>query len=56
MIINALKQCCYLCSYPDIEVEEQELMPEKINAYIYCSHEKVCKYYNGSEEEKNESK
>ena len=56
MIINALKQCCYLCNYPDIEVDTQEFAFEKTNAYIYCDHDKVCEQYNKSEEKNNDDK
>jgi hypothetical protein len=53
MIVNALKQCCYLCHYPAIEVESNGNPAIRIDAYIYCEHDKVCKHYNESEENKD---
>ena len=52
MIVNTLKKCCYICNYPEIETEKHEYIGEKANVYIYCIHDKVCKYYNESEEER----
>lgn len=52
MIVSALKQCCYLCNFPEIEVEERNI-GIKTDAYIYCDHDKVCKKSNESEENKD---
>ena len=56
MIETRLKQCCYKCNYPDIEVDSRNLTSflEKehiTNCTVYCAHEKVCKNYIESEEE-----
>lgn len=50
MIINTLKECCYKCDCPDIDVEHSHWIynsgKAKTDAVIKCNHETVCKYYN----------
>jgi hypothetical protein len=56
MIETRLKQCCYKCNYPDVEVESRTLglvfdEHREIQCTIYCAHEKVCKQYLESGDE-----
>ena len=53
MIINVLKKCCEMCGYPDIETETNHYANRK-DVYIYCTHDKVCKYYNDKKESDKE--
>lgn len=49
MIINVLKPCCYTCNSPDIQIDEYGDRNICFNVYISCAHDKVCKFYNESE-------
>lgn len=56
MIDIKLKQCCYKCKYPDVQIDNQKLgfiFDDSITMHstVYCAHEKVCKQYLESEEE-----
>lgn len=51
MIVTELKDCCYECNYPDIEVDTLKVYQHLTNCAIYCTHANVCKTYLESEEE-----
>lgn len=60
MIISKLKKCCYECNYPDLSVDMdrygaicvngEEIIEERTNCTVYCTHAKVCKAYLESED------
>lgn len=66
MITIKLKQCCYGCKHPDIDVNEDrydavyinniEFVEERTDCTIYCRHAKVCKAYLESENDYGTSK
>ena len=60
MIASKLKKCCCECNCPDLDIDidryeaicvnGREIIEERINCIIYCTHAKVCKTYIESEE------
>ncbi len=60
MITNKLKECCYKCNNPDIDVNSSSscaiyvkgklLFDSCTDCIIYCTHAKVCKTYLESED------
>ena len=51
MIKSELKDCCYKCNYPDIEVDTFRVYEHHTDCVIYCAHANVCKFYLEREEE-----
>lgn len=46
MIDSLLKNCCYKCATPDVQVDVTEYVwPFGAYNHIYCSHYMVCKAY-----------
>ena len=60
MIIIKLKNCCYECNCPDVDIDinymsaiicgRKEIFESRTDCKIYCKHDKVCKAYLESEE------